>query len=63
MRVGNREKTVVAVKSDRPIPKEMLFEAMKEINAIRANAPIKIGDVLAENLLGVCNIVATAEVE
>ena len=63
VRVGNREKTVVAVKSDRPIPKGMLFEAMKEINAIRANAPIKIGDVLAENLLGVCNIVATAEVE
>lgn len=63
VRVGNREKTVVAVKSDRPIPKGMLFDAMKEINAIRAEAPIKIGDVLAENLLGVCNIIATAEVQ
>ena len=63
VRVGNREKTVVAVKSDRPIPKGMLFDAMNEINKIRAEAPIKIGDVLAADLLGVCDIVATAEVK
>ena len=63
VRVGNREKTVVAVKSDRPIPKGMLFDAMNEINKIRAEAPIKIGDVLASDLLGVCDIVATAEVK
>ncbi len=63
VRVGNREKTVVAVKSDRPIPKGMLFDAMKEINTLRAEAPIRIGDVLSSDLLGVCNIVATAEVQ
>lgn len=63
VRVGNREKTVVAVKSDRPIPKGMLFDAMTEINKLRAEAPIKIGDVLASDLLGVCDIVATAEVK
>ena len=63
VRVGNREKTVVAVKSDRPIPKGMLFDAMKEINLLRVEAPIKIGDVLCADLLGVCDIVATAEVE
>ena len=63
VRVGNREKTIVAVKSDRPIPKGMLFDAMNEINDLKAEAPIKIGDVIAENLLGVCKIVATAEIE
>lgn len=63
VRVGNREKTVVAVKSDRPIPKGMLFEAMEKINEVRVDAPVRIGDVVCADLLGVCNIVATADVD
>ena len=63
VRVGNREKTVVAVKSDRPIPKDMLFLAMEKINEARALAPVKIGDVICRDLLGVCDIIATAEVK
>ena len=63
VRVGNREKTLVAVKSDRPIPKDMLFLAMEKVNALRATAPIKIGDVIGADLLSVCDIVATAEVD
>ena len=61
VRVGNREKTLVSVKSDRPIPKEMLFLAMERVNEIKATAPIRIGDVIENDLLGVCRLVATSE--
>lgn len=52
---------VVPCKTDRAIPRELLFEAMKSINAIEAPATVRIGDVLAKDLLGTgANIVATA---
>lgn len=63
VRVGNREKTVLAVKSDRPIPKGMLFDAMREINVRQVDAPVRIGDPVIENLFGICNIIATANVD
>ena len=52
---------VVPCKTDRPIPRELLFEAMKEVNSLSAPAVVRIGDILLENLLGTgANIVATA---
>ena len=43
---------VVPVKTDRAVPKELLFDCMKEINALRVPASVKIGDVVLEDLLG-----------
>jgi CxxC motif-containing protein len=37
------------VKTSKPIEKEKLFEAMRIINKIKINAPVKMGDVLREN--------------
>ena len=52
---------VVPCKTDRAIPRELLFEAMKAVNTLSAPAVVRIGDVLLENLLGTgANIVATA---
>lgn len=52
---------VVPCKTDRAIPRELLFEAMKAVNALSAPAVVRIGDILLENLLGTgANIVATA---
>ena len=52
---------VVAVKTDRTIPKELMFECMKEINKTVASLPVQIGDILIENLLGTgANVVITA---
>ena len=52
---------VVPCKTDRAIPRELLFEAMKAVNSLSAPAVVRIGDVLLENLLGTgANIVATA---
>ena len=52
---------VVPCKTDRAIPRELLFEAMKAVNSLSAPAVVRIGDVLLPNLLGTgANIVATA---
>ena len=52
---------VVPCKTDRAIPRELLFEAMKAVNSLSAPAVVRIGDILLENLLGTgANIVATA---
>ncbi len=52
---------VVAVKTDKTIPKELMFDCMKEINKAVATLPVRIGDILIENLLGTgANVVITA---
>lgn len=51
---------VVPVKSDKPVPKTMLFDCMKVINSVTVDAPVKIGQVIIENILDTgANIVAT----
>ncbi len=51
---------VIAVKTDRAIPRELVFECMKAINAAKAPADTKIGDVLIPRLLGTdASVVAT----
>ena len=51
---------IVPVKTSAPVPKEKLAECMKAINAASIKAPVKIGDVIIENILGTgANIVAT----
>ena len=52
---------VVPCKTDRAIPRELLFEAMKAVNSLSAPAVVRIGDILLPDLLGTgANIVATA---
>ena len=50
--------SLVAVKTDRPIPKEKMLDCMAVINRTVAKTPIAIGDVIIENVFG-CHIVAT----
>lgn len=53
---------VVPVKTDRTVPKELLFDCMKEINTLRVPANAKIGDVVLEDLLGTgANVVVTGK--
>lgn len=62
IRVANREDTMVSVKTAASIPKEKMFEAMKLIRAAKANAPIKIGDVLLADVFG-ADIIATKNID
>ena len=52
---------VIPVKTDRPVPKELIFECMKEIDRSVVTLPAQIGDVVIENLLGIgANVIVTA---
>ena len=54
--------TPVPVKTDRPIPKEKIFDCMKIINNTVISAPAKIGDIVCRDVFG-SNIIVTAETE
>lgn len=48
------------VKTDRPVPKELVFTVMDAVNAVNAAAPVTTGQILAENVCGTgAAIVAT----
>ena len=48
------------VRTDKPISKDLIFKAMDVINDYTASAPVKMGEVLIENILGTdVNIIAT----
>ena len=47
------------IKTDRPLPKEKMFDCMALIDSITVQSPVKVGQVLAANILGTdVNIVA-----
>lgn len=50
--------SVIPVKTDRPIPKEKMFELMERINQTKVVLPIAVGDVIIKNICG-ANVVAT----
>ena len=62
IRVANRNDTMVSVKTNAPIAKAKIFEAMQAIRSATVSAPIKIGDVLIENVCG-ANVIATKNIE
>ena len=48
------------VKTNKPIPKELIFKCMEEINKITVKQPIKLGDVIIKNILNTgSDIIAT----
>jgi CxxC motif-containing protein len=51
---------LLPVKTDKPIPKEHLCDAMEQVNRLSAPDDAKIGDVLLADLFG-ANLVATAD--
>ena len=51
------------VKSNKPLPKELVFKAMEEIDKIQIKLPIKIGDVIINNVCGSdVDVVATKNI-
>lgn len=63
VRVEGGHIPMLPVKSAAPLPKGLLFDCMKAINAVTARAPIAIGDVIVENILNTgIDIVATRAV-
>ncbi len=51
---------VVPVKTDRAIPEKYKFEVMKLINRVELTSPVKMGDIVLENIFDTgVNIVVT----
>ena len=63
MRVSGGSRPLVPVKSSQPIQQPRLLDCMRVIDTVRANAPVRIGDVL---ITDICNtgvdIIATDDV-
>lgn len=58
------ELPLVSVKTDKPIPKDKIFDVMKEIKKLRVSAPIRSGEIILRNVAGTeANLVATKTVE
>ena len=63
VRVQNRS-LMLSVKSEAELPKEKIFDYMQIINKAVAKAPVKVGDVIIENIGGTgINIVATKSIK
>lgn len=53
----------VSVKTDRDIPKRMIFEVAAALRDVKAEAPVSIGDVIVRDICGTgADIVATRNV-
>ena len=64
IRVSNRPYTLVSVKTDKPVPKDKMFDVMKEIDKLSIDAPTRIGQVVLANVLGTdSNIVITKDID
>lgn len=62
--VINGKISLVSVKTDAAIPKRLINDAMKIIKLKKIDAPVKIGDILINNILDTgANIIATRSVD
>ena len=63
VRVTGGKLPMVSVKTESDIPKSKIFDCVKALKDIEVKAPVKIGDVIVENVAGTgVNIIATKNV-
>lgn len=63
VRLANREGRMLSVKTNRPISKGKLFEAMEILRGVAVEAPVSIGDVIVAGLFDEADVVATENVD
>jgi len=62
--VKNGEWPLVSVKSSSPIPKDKIFQVLKQIKQIKVDAPVKLGQNIIKNVSNTkINIIATKSVK
>lgn len=54
--VDNR---MLPVRTDKPLPKEKVFEVMKKIREVKVVPPVQIGDIILANVHEDVNVIAT----
>lgn len=64
VRVEGGTLPLASVRLSKPVPKGRIFDVMAEIRKIRVKAPVKAGEVVVENVLGLgSNIIITKNVD
>jgi CxxC motif-containing protein len=54
---------VLPVRVSDEIPKDKIFDVMKEINKVVVTSPVSLGDIIIENVLGLnVDVIATSNV-
>lgn len=62
IRVSNRHNTMVSVKTTPPVAKDKMMDVMNKLRSIQVAAPVKIGDVVFQNVCG-SDIVVTKSLD
>ena len=63
VRVKNGHLPLVSVRTSKPIPKKLIFDAMTLLAEIEVEAPVKIGDQIIKNLFDTkTSIIATKNI-
>lgn len=52
VRITGADISLCPVRTSQPFPKPLIFEAMRQLNAITISAPVKMGDVVLSNVCG-----------
>ena len=64
VRVKNGMLPVVSVKTEEDIPKGKMMECIERLREIEIEAPVQVGDVVAENVAGTgIKVIATRNIE
>jgi len=64
MRVEKGKLPIIPIRSTEPIPKSLLLDAVKVVNDTHCSAPIKMGDVLIDNILNTkISVIASRDID
>ncbi len=50
---------MIPVKTDKPVRKDAIFEVMQKINRTTCKMPVRLGDMLVENICDDANLIVT----
>ncbi|MBE5793006.1 MAG: DUF1667 domain-containing protein [Clostridiales bacterium] len=63
MRIQSASMKLCPVRTEKPIPKGMMFDCINALNAITLKAPVKTGDIAFENILSTgVNVIVTRDI-
>lgn len=64
LQVKNGILPLIPVRTNKPLPKDRLFDCMQYLSKVKVTAPIKMGDTLVNNILDLdVNIIASRDLE
>lgn len=64
VKIEGAQHNVLPVRTEKEIPKELMFEAIKEIDKVTVKVPVNEGQVIIENLLDTgVNVISSREMK